>query len=135
MARLTTLLLFMLLFIGCAEPKNAPEDINLQQNQSGAKCLQDTCLYLFWQQTPEALKLLSAQVVIVNKNLSLTTESIESIYLWMPSMGHGSSPIKIKSIDPSNLKLDEIYFLMAGDWELRIKLKDINEEFVWSYYF
>ncbi|MBY0518635.1 MAG: FixH family protein [Bacteriovoracaceae bacterium] len=44
--------------------------------------------------------------------------------LWMPSMGHGSSPFTIKQIGPSSWVFSDIYFIMAGDWQLKIKVKN-----------
>jgi hypothetical protein len=43
--------------------------------------------------------------------------------LWMPSMGHGSSPFTIEQIGPSSWVFSDIYFIMSGDWELKIKAK------------
>lgn len=42
--------------------------------------------------------------------------------LWMPSMGHGSSPIRI--IQTGDVyKGSNVYFMMSGEWELFIQLK------------
>ena len=49
-----------------------------------------------------------------------------SIYLWMPSMNHGSSPITISHLSTGVYKLSDIYFIMDGCWQLRTQLKTGN---------
>ena len=44
------------------------------------------------------------------------------IYLWMPDMGHGSSPVKIKKIGPGEYEVTSIYFIMGGGWEIYFQL-------------
>lgn len=46
-----------------------------------------------------------------------------SIYLWMPDMNHGSSPITIDQLSTGIYKLTDIYFIMDGYWQLRTLLK------------
>ena len=46
------------------------------------------------------------------------------ILLWMPSMGHGSSPVKIERLDVGVFKASEIFFIMPGPWDIRYQLKD-----------
>lgn len=46
------------------------------------------------------------------------------IYLWMPSMGHGSSPVNIESLEPGHFKVTNVYFIMGGEWQMIIQLKD-----------
>ncbi len=50
--------------------------------------------------------------------------------LWMPSMGHGSSPVKVNQLIGSDSKpvvgvynASEVYFMMPGLWEIYIILK------------
>ncbi len=49
-------------------------------------------------------------------------------YLWMKSMGHGSSPIVVKNLGDGIYELSEIYFTMAGDWQLHLTLKNGNNQ-------
>lgn len=53
------------------------------------------------------------------------------VVLWMPSMGHGSSPTRIEpATDINGNKIigkyivRKVFFIMDGDWEVRIELKD-----------
>ncbi|WP_413574795.1 FixH family protein [Bdellovibrio sp. HCB290] len=47
-----------------------------------------------------------------------------NVILWMPSMGHGSSPVTIEKIEPGVYRVRRVFFIMPGDWEIRISLKD-----------
>lgn len=43
--------------------------------------------------------------------------------LWMPSMGHGSSPITARMLGPTTWEFTDIYFIMPGEWEVVLKIK------------
>jgi hypothetical protein len=47
-----------------------------------------------------------------------------SIFLWMPSMGHGSSPVTISRLGAGIYEVTKVYFIMDGEWQIRIQLKD-----------
>ncbi|WP_413584443.1 FixH family protein [Bdellovibrio sp. HCB274] len=47
-----------------------------------------------------------------------------SVILWMPSMGHGSSPVTIEKIETGVYRVRRVFFIMPGDWEIRISLKN-----------
>jgi hypothetical protein len=44
------------------------------------------------------------------------------VKLWMPSMGHGSSPVKIEKVGLGLYKVTRVYFIMPGEWEIRIQI-------------
>ena len=46
------------------------------------------------------------------------------VQLWMPSMGHGSSPVKVESPEPGVYNATDVNFIMPGDWDVRLQLKD-----------
>ncbi len=46
--------------------------------------------------------------------------------LWMPSMGHGSSPIAVYPQNNSCTALRNLNFMMSGDWELRLNLNNMD---------
>lgn len=53
------------------------------------------------------------------------------VRLWMPSMGHGSSPVEVSPfIDSNGLAVPGVYtvthvfFVMRGGWEIQVQLKD-----------
>lgn len=55
------------------------------------------------------------------------------VYLWMPHMGHGSSPVKINKIADGEYEISDAYFIMGGKWEIFVQLlknKDVVDEVI-----
>lgn len=52
----------------------------------------------------------------LNKNLH--------IFLWMPTMGHGSAPVKITKLGDGEYEVSNVQFIMGGKWEIKFQLKD-----------
>ena len=50
--------------------------------------------------------------------------STVAVKLWMPAMGHGSSPVKIAHGDAGKFQVTDVYFVMPGDWEIHVLLKN-----------
>ena len=46
------------------------------------------------------------------------------VQLWMPSMGHGSAPVKISKTGVGSFEIRNVQFLMAGEWEIRFSVID-----------
>lgn len=51
------------------------------------------------------------------------------VFLWMPSMGHGSAPVKLKKIADGEYEVSEVQFIMGGKWEIKFQLKDGSQVF------
>lgn len=68
-------------------------------------------------------------LIILTKNnkLSDIAEFTLSPYIWMESMGHGSSPIVVTKLAEGIFELSEIYFSMPGDWQLHLQLTNNNK--------
>ena len=52
------------------------------------------------------------------------TRSEVAVALWMPAMGHGSSPVKVVRVDIGTYRASQVFFTMKGEWEIRIQLKE-----------
>ena len=62
---------------------------------------------------------------------STTPKIMVAVKLWMPSMGHGSSPVKLDHAKdaghadvPGVFEVTHVYFVMPGDWEIHVQLKN-----------
>jgi hypothetical protein len=55
---------------------------------------------------------------------SFPTDLNVEVELWMPSMGHGSSPVTVTKISDTHFLATEVFFIMPGPWEIRINWKD-----------
>ncbi|MNL12420.1 hypothetical protein D3C87_1332870 [compost metagenome] len=60
--------------------------------------------------------------------VALDPQAKVTVVLWMPSMGHGSSPVTVTPVAPGVYRATNVYFVMPGAWEIRIKLKNDNNE-------
>lgn len=50
-----------------------------------------------------------------------------NIYIWMPEMGHGSSPVEISQLNATDYSVREIAFIMPGLWILHIEILENNQ--------
>lgn len=53
-----------------------------------------------------------------------------TLKLWMPDMGHGSSPVTLTAFGVNKYKVTQAFFIMPGTWEVRIafKLEGVSHE-------
>ncbi len=65
-----------------------------------------------------------ALLIVKQNEMAVDLTNQFSVFLWMPTMGHGSSPIKIKKLATGIYQLSEIYFIMDGFWQLKVQLKN-----------
>lgn len=79
-----------------------------------------------------------AHALVIVKKADVVADLPEnfSIFLWMPSMGHGSSPITVKKLATGLYELTNVYFIMDGAWELKVQIKNadtISDETTFEY--
>jgi len=48
---------------------------------------------------------------------------IPNVVLWMPAMGHGSSPIEVAQLDTGTYRANHVYFVMPGIWEIHFQVR------------
>lgn len=136
------LLLFLALFSfsACANPKRI-EVVPKVQSQGNAcpYTLSELklCATILWESAPST-KTSSSLFLSFQKMdtdyapLAEITDTLK-VYLWMPDMGHGSSPTTIEKVAPGLYRISRLEFIMAGAWELRVELigKDqSNKDFI-----
>ncbi|WP_413293575.1 FixH family protein [Bdellovibrio sp. HCB185ZH] len=130
------LLLGFLFLTACARPDYIdPAAINKVQSPASDKCAlrmtqSQLCSSIQWTVGPQSPA--ESEFILKFWNESTANENgpyidpagTLSVILWMPSMGHGSSPVKIDKIEPGVYRVRRVFFIMPGDWEIRIFLKD-----------
>ena len=57
----------------------------------------------------------------------LTDIAFPTLILWMPSMGHGSSPTRVERLDTGTYRASEVFFVMPGEWELKFEASDAGQ--------
>lgn len=117
-------------FLGCANAKDLPMDSLERSQQSCLALTEEVCAELSWKVGPSTKVENKALLLFKNirtKEIVSVTSGLQA-YLWMPGMGHGSSPIRIDYLDEGVVMLSTIHFIMPGEWELRLQLQGSDEK-------
>ncbi|WP_413581833.1 FixH family protein [Bdellovibrio sp. HCB288] len=130
------LVLLLLALSACARPDYIDPKLNESaQSNPDEECalqlsLANLCAKLEWTLGPQSpaesefiLKFWNKSDTVSGGTLVDPEDTLSAI-LWMPSMGHGSSPVTIEKIETGVYRVRRVYFIMPGDWEVRIYLKN-----------
>ena len=52
-----------------------------------------------------------------------------AVMLWMPAMGHGSSPVTVSAQGAGVYEVSKAYFIMPGAWDVRVQIKQNHQLF------
>lgn len=138
----------VIFFIGCAKPQYVQKNTEEVAPQSAVlicdktKKLNDLCISWQWLTKPTDEDY--GKLIIKSWRKNMIDESIvpvdlpdtPEVYLWMPSMGHGSVPTTTSKADLGTYLVENVFFIMPGDWEIRVKLNQEsieNDEVSFSY--
>lgn len=126
----------LFLLSACARPDYVnPSELHGAQNSVNHSCALNLaqsglCASLTWTQGPVSpaesefiLKFWNAAYSSENGPYVDPTNNL-SVVLWMPSMGHGSSPVTIEKLESGVFRVRRVYFIMPGEWEIRTFLKN-----------
>lgn len=135
-------LLMSLVFLqACAQPRyenviqNPNEGMGSGPQEKASACQlkfnnSGYCISWSWEKTPTESDKGSLIFKIYRGNLyddtlvMIDPVSTPKVILWMPSMGHGSSPTKVERLDVGTFRANEVFFVMPGDWEIRFQIKE-----------
>lgn len=132
---------------GCIESpllkhSKAGSDLPIRFAQANTKCRLPfsnaaLCASLEWETIPSDERRGSFLLRFWNLKLGnengpyVTPENPIFVKLWMPSMGHGSSPVRVETLldsgkvaIPGIFRVSEVFFVMGGEWEIWIQLRD-----------
>ncbi|MBC7457388.1 MAG: hypothetical protein H7235_03860 [Bdellovibrionaceae bacterium] len=134
-----TISLIFLFFASCAQPKYVNENNNNQDNnsadQTGADCStrfaqSQVCVSWYWEKKPTSSDIGSLIFKTFRLNtfdhtaIELNTVSVPQVQLWMPGMGHGSTPTHVTQLDVGTYRAENVFFIMPGEWDMRFQIKD-----------
>ena len=57
------------------------------------------------------------------------SDSEVAVALWMPAMGHGSSPVTVGPQGGGVYSVSKAYFIMPGTWDVRVQIKKNHQLF------
>ncbi len=130
-SRSLTLVIILLLLGACAKPRYV-DGLEGKLDGISGECgflfsSENLCLKTEWVQKPTESTFGEMTLSFVDRNDdSRFVDPIKDpfIVLWMPSMGHGSSPVKIERVDVGRYRATDIFFIMPGPWDIRYQLRD-----------
>jgi hypothetical protein len=126
------------IFSACAEPKYVKESGLDNSSQTAQEAKVDCsvsfansglCLYWYWEKKPTSSDMGSLIFKTYKLNaldqtpVEVDAVQIPNLILWMPSMGHGSSPTKVNRVDVGTYRASNVFFIMPGEWELKFQIK------------
>lgn len=79
---------------------------------------------LVWT-TPPSLNELGVFEITLSSPLKASQSF--NVYIWMPDMGHGSSPVVMRALSSLNFEFSELAFIMPGLWVLHIEVIENNK--------
>ncbi len=136
-------LIALLFLLGCADPQYVNSEnkhsqpVNQKPDSASSSCkvrFQKSlvCVSWKWEVLPTESQTGSFIFRTFNQDpmdqfpLLVESNSIPQVSLWMPSMGHGSSPITVSKIGVGTYRASKVFFIMAGDWDLQFQIKSGN---------
>lgn len=123
-------ILFSFLFIATANLAQATDGIDrgtvpLPGDTTKNYCLtedQSVCASLLFQTKVDTKTAAKFVIRVYGSELHPANVAVD---LWM-RMGngheHGSSPVKMTQLSPDTLLIEDAYFIMGGEWLVRVKL-------------
>jgi len=135
-----------IVLFSCAKEKIAPATIEpvavgtpstqIQQTPTGTSpdCSHpfhhsNLCLSLTWETLPTDSDEGSFIFKVFRPNsydqspVLTSLPEIPNVVLWMPAMGHGSSPIEVAQLDTGTYRANHVYFVMPGIWEIHFQVR------------
>jgi hypothetical protein len=117
---------------GCAKPNYSADgkDSTFSSKPGLGRCTAESaagslCIKVTWDILPTETQFGSFVFTLADlatDRLDSRDHSPMSVVLWMPSMGHGSSPITVEKIAPGIYRAKKVFFNMKGDWEVQFNI-------------
>ncbi len=120
----------LLAFAGCAKPQYLSTEIAGPAKTDAGGCTAtftttQACVVMKWEKLPTESEMGSFIFLVSSAGGDLLTDPASDtplkIVLWMPSMGHGSSPVTVEKLSTGLYRAKNVFFSMKGDWEIRFQ--------------
>lgn len=140
------------LLSGCADPTYVNETNSSPRGQSklGLECAtkftkSGHCILITWVKKPTETEKGEFTFRAFNFEgednfpVKADLESTPDVLLWMPSMGHGSSPTVVTPLGGGLYRATDVFFIMPGEWQIKFQLKatdkTVSDEAILNYTF
>lgn len=127
----TIVILFLSLFIvSCGKsPLLNKLEKNVQEISGGALLSEQfpnkkIDFSLTWMIPPALDEMGSFEILLT---VPLKANQTLNAFIWMPEMGHGSSPFEKKELSNNHFNFSEVAFIMPGLWVLHIEILEDNQ--------
>lgn len=134
--KLIWLLPFLLL--ACSKPRYVSRDGQLSEQSAACsrRFSNDLCIDLRWEKPAVVGEDATLVLIVTNPSgLLVNTAVVPFVELYMPAHHHGSSPVDVTALAPGIYRADHLNFLMVGEWEIRVQLKQgetVLEQLTWT---
>jgi hypothetical protein len=128
----------LLSLVACADRKYVSADGGNggQGAEQKATCtpfkVSGLCASFAWKKFPQGKEFGEMIVKIWRPNAadgSMIPQDVQgavAVELFMPDMGHGSSPVQVERQDVGTFSATRVYFTMSGDWVIKVEIKEGN---------
>lgn len=127
------LLTVFVLLTACARPDYLTESDLTPVAKTHTLPRQHLYFSMEWSQGPRTPEVSEFILRFWPENTTPTDSSLVdpqgdlNVILWMPSMGHGSVPVKVERLSAGVYRVSNVYFIMPGDWEVQVYIKNGNQ--------
>ena len=135
--------LFFILFTGCGDSPFLSDESQpvvrgdhlLDSDLSFAQS--EIRIKVFWRVGPLIGDESQLLLVLHDKNgRPASVKGKLDLMLWMPTMGHGSFPVKVSEIGMGIYEAKDVFFTMPGLWDIHFQIKELGtdqiiEDFKW----
>ena len=130
--RFFSLLIISLCLFACAKPQYLNSETSPAQKVGSLDgCVarfstSGICVDLKWEKHSTEDDFGSFIFITTDSNGTLQDLAVDAaaplkIVLWMPSMGHGSSPVTVERVSLGIYRASKVFFSMKADWEIRFQ--------------
>lgn len=128
--------------MACANPRWAPEENASPQDasQDGKENTAATCRLVFksglcldweWEKLPNdsdfGALVFKTYRWVNDQRVPEDLSGTAALVLWMPSMGHGSSPTTVTRAEQGVYRATRVFFVMPGAWDLHFQNKSADK--------
>ena len=113
----------------CAHPNYQEASVAPASESKTATCAlkynsQNLCAAYDWETYPTGSDMGAFVARFTNPTSGALVDPALSlkVVLWMPSMGHGSSPVTVTRLSTGVYRVDKVFFSMPGTWQIRFQL-------------